>query len=205
MLKKITFQVKDEALALDKAAQLLKLPAEKITLAKIRRVQEDGETLIEFEAASNINLGVLGKDYLISILSSMGFNCQAEFRIISDEEISFRLNTPNNGLVIGKEGRNLASLQYLVRNYLSSMISRGENLRVSVDIANYQDHHRKNLEILALKVAKEVQSTHLAVRLDPMNAFDRRIIHEHLADWAHITTESVGEGENRAIVIAYKE
>jgi spoIIIJ-associated protein len=205
MIKKVTFQVEEESQALDKAAELLKLPLEKITLSKLRRVQIEGNTLIEFEAASNINLGILGKDYLVSILDAMEISTQVEFRNTSDDEISFKLNTDNNAILIGKEGKNLSSLLYLVRNYLQLFVSRGESIRVSLDIANYQDHHRRNLEILAVRIGKEVQKTHIAVRLDPMNAYDRRVIHAKLADWDDISTQSDGEGENRAVVISYKK
>lgn len=93
----------------------------------------------------------------------------------------------------------MISLQYMLRNYLNTFVDG--HLIISLDVGNYHENHRKQLEILATKTAKEVAQTRIAVKLDPMNAYDRRIIHTKLSEWRDVTTESEGEGENRALVI----
>jgi len=203
MLKKVTFTISDESMALDKAAELLKLPIDKITLNRIKRVMVEGVVCYEYEAAYNVNLGILGKDYLVGILTEMGIKTQVEFRVIEDDEISFKLNTPNNALLIGKEGKNLSALLTMLKCYLQTFLAKNENIRVGLDIGNYQDNHKRTLEILAVKTAKEVQRTKLEVKLDPMKPNDRRIIHSKLSDWSNVETVSSGDGENRAITIKY--
>jgi spoIIIJ-associated protein len=105
-------------------------------------------------------------------------------------------------LLIGREGRTLQALQFMLRSYLN--IFTNDHLVVSLDIGRYHENRKRQLEILATKTAKEVAFTKVPVKLDPMNAFDRRIIHTKLSEWRDITTESVGQGEDRAIVIKPK-
>ena len=75
---------------------------------------------------------------------------------------------------------------------------------VIIDIGSYRANRIHQLEILATKTAKSVAKTKIAVKLDPMNSFERRVIHEKLSDWRDVYTESEGEGEERAIVIKPK-
>ncbi len=147
-----------------------------------------------------MNLALEGKIYLESILKTLEIETRMEVRTLSDgEEIHFHVESDENALLIGREGRTLISLQYMLRNYLNTFVDG--HLIVSLDIGNYHENHRKQLEILATKTAKEVAQTRIAVKLDPMNAYDRRIIHTKLSEWRDVTTESEGEGENRALVI----
>ena len=75
---------------------------------------------------------------------------------------------------------------------------------LTLDIGSYRANRIHQLEILATKTAKSVAKTKIAVKLDPMNSFERRVIHEKLSDWRDVYTESEGEGEERAIVIKPK-
>jgi spoIIIJ-associated protein len=76
---------------------------------------------------------------------------------------------------------------------------------ITLDIANYFENHKRQLEILATKTAKDVARSKIEVKLDPMNAYDRRIIHTKLSEWRDVETESQGEGEERALVIRPKK
>ena len=118
-------------------------------------------------------------------------------------EIHYSIQSNENALLIGREGKTLLALQYLLRNYVSTFVQF--QVLVSLDIANYHENHKRQLEILATKTAKEVAKTGIDVKLDPMNAYDRRIIHTKLSEWRDVETESEGEGENRALVIKPKK
>lgn len=126
-----------------------------------------------------------------------------EIRKISENEIFYRVQSTENALLIGKDGKTLLALQTLLRNHLSTFVD--EPLLITLDIGNYHENRKRQLEILATKTAKDVARSRIAVKLDPMNAFDRRIIHAKLSDWRDVETESEGEGEERAIIIRPKK
>ena len=78
-------------------------------------------------------------------------------------------------------------------------------IMVGLDIGGYRANRKRQLEVLATKTAKEVARTKIEVKLKPMNAYERKIIHEKLADWRDVYTESEGEGADRALVIKPKK
>lgn len=202
MLKRVEFEAKNIQEAEKIAIEQLRLQREKIKLTVLR--EKKGllgfGTSTTYEATPNVNLALEGKIYLESILKTLEIDSRMEVRTLSDgEEIHYHVESEENALLIGREGRTLISLQYMLRNYLNTYVDG--HLIVSLDIGNYHENHRKQLEILATKTAKEVAQTRIAVKLDPMNAYDRRIIHTKLSEWRDVTTESEGEGENRALVI----
>ena len=152
----------------------------------------------------DINLAFEGKKYLENLYAALEVEVITEFRI-SDEgrEIAYNIQSDENALIIGFEGRTLNAAQTLLRNYLNKL-SDGP-VRVSLDIAGYKDNRKRQLEILATKVAKEVAFSGVEARLDPMNSYERRIIHTKLAEWRDVYTESEGNGEERAIIVKPKK
>ena len=117
--------------------------------------------------------------------------------------ISYRLQTSENALLIGKEGKTLLAFQMLLRNHLSTFVEGA--LMITLDIGNYHASRKRQLEIVATKAAKDVARSQISVKLDPMNAFDRRIVHSKLSEWRDVETYSEGEGEERAIIIRPKK
>lgn len=105
--------------------------------------------------------------------------------------------------MIGYRGETLYSLQ----NILSSIASRGieKRIRVILDIEGYKAKREKTLEELAEKVAKTVMKTKKPIKLEPMQAYERKIIHSKLQNNNRIKTESVGEEPNRRIIISLKK
>ena len=118
------------------------------------------------------------------------------------KQIHYIIESYENSLLIGIKGKTLEALQILLRNLISTYTK--DHIIVSLDIGGYRSNRSHQLEILATKTAKEVAKTKVAVKLQPMNSFERRVIHEKLSDWRDVYTESEGEGENRAIVIKPK-
>jgi spoIIIJ-associated protein len=205
-LKRVEFEAKSLQEAEKIAVEQLKVQKEKIklTVLKEKKGLLGFGTSTFYEATPNINLSVEGKIYLENILKTMGIKTRMEVRTLSEgEEIHYHIESDENALLIGREGRTLLALQFMLRNYLNLFVD--DHLIIALDIGNYHENRKKQLEILATKTAKEVAQTHIAVKLDPMNAFDRRIIHTKLAEWRDVTTESEGEGEQRALVIKPKK
>ncbi len=104
--------------------------------------------------------------------------------------------------MIGIKGKTLDAMQVLVRTLISSYTK--DQIITTLDIGAYRSNRAHQLEILATKTAKEVVKTKVAVKLQHMNSYERRIIHEKLSEWRDVYTESEGVGEERAIVIKPK-
>lgn len=206
MLKRIEFEAKNLQEAEKYAVETLRIQKDKLklTVLKEKKGLFNIGSSATYEATPNVNLAVEGKVYLENILMTMEIKTRMEVRTLNDgEEIHFHVESDENALLIGREGRTLLGLQFMLRNYLNTFVDR--HLIISLDIGNYHENRRKQLEILATKTAKEVAQTRIAVKLDPMNAYDRRIVHTKLSEWRDVITESEGEGEHRALVIKPKK
>jgi spoIIIJ-associated protein len=202
MTKKVEFEAKNLKEAELKAVETFKMPLQYI---KITAVKENkgflgiGASTI-YEALLEINLALEGKKYLDNIFQSLEIDVKTEFRSLNEgTEIYYQIQSKENALLIGRDGKTLDAIQTLLKTYLHNYTD--EKLTVSLDIGQYKQNRKKQLEILATKLAKEVAFTRVEVRLDPMNSYERRIIHTKLAEWRDVYTESEGEGENRQIVI----
>lgn len=196
MQKKIEIQASSLLEATQIAVAKLHVSEEKLFLNEI------GENT--YEALLDVNLALEGRKYLESILNSMGIEqFNIEVRTISQEsEIHYVIDSSENPLLIGTKGHTLEALQTLIKNLIGSYTK--DYIVVTLDIGSYRANRIHQLEILATKTAKSVAKTKIAVKLDPMNSFERRVIHEKLSDWRDVYTESEGEGEERAIVIKPK-
>ena len=196
MQKKIEIQASSLLEATQIAVTMLHVSEEKLFLNEI------GENT--YEALLDVNLALEGRKYLESILNAMGIEqFNIEVRTIGQEsEIHYVIDSSENPLLIGTKGHTLEALQTLIKNLIGSYTK--DYIVVTLDIGSYRANRIHQLEILATKTAKSVAKTKIAVKLDPMNSFERRVIHEKLADWRDVYTESEGEGEQRAIVIKPK-
>ncbi len=157
----------------------------------------------EVKAFIDVDLLQLGYETLQKLFDNMGIS-QVNIEQSSKEKNTFDyvIETDQNPVLIGKNGKTLESIQFYLRNLLN--IFTDERVIVFVDIGGYKAHRKKQLEILATKTAKEVAKTKIEVKLDPMNAYERRIIHTKLADWRDVDTISAGEKQNRHIIIKPK-
>lgn len=117
--------------------------------------------------------------------------------------LKINLSGPDMGIVIGKRGETLDALQHLT----SLVVNKGgeDFTKVSLDAENYREKRREALESLAHKLASKVMRTRRSTTLEPMNAYERRIIHSALQDHDKVTTYSIGQGSNRKVVIALKQ
>ncbi len=139
------------------------------------------------------------KKYLEDILSFFGLNTDV-YATNSDDEV-IELHVPSthlNGFLIGHNGDTMRAMQYMVSTALKN--NGHEVTRVSVDIADYKKGRADRLSEKAKEWMEAVQKTGKEKALEPMNAADRRTIHKLASDYG-LTTESVGEGRERHIVI----
>lgn len=152
-------------------------------------------------ATLNVDYPLKGLEFLKQILESLKINAIVEMRKKANKDIKFVITSEENPLLIGKGGKTLEAIQNLVRLVVNESKEDNERYNVTVDCGGYKQNREKQLEILATKTAKEVATTKIEVRLEPMNSYERRIIHSKLADWKDVYTESEGEGKDRHITI----
>ena len=121
----------------------------------------------------------------------------------TENTLDINLSGDEMGVLIGKRGATLDSLQYLV----SLVVNKGREdyIRVKVDTENYRERRKETLENLAKNVAFKVKKTRRALSLEPMNPYERRIIHAALQNDKYVTTHSEGEEPNRKVVISLKD
>lgn len=156
---------------------------------------------VKAEVTLNLNPIEEGKKYLLQLLSDLCLEGTVEVDS-AQHSITFNIDSNNNGMIIGREGKTLQAIQTLTSQVVNQYTK--SHLKVLVDINGYQQQHNKKIEYFACKIAKEVTQTKIDAKLDPMNAYDRRLIHQALSDWKHIQTVSEGADPNRYIMIKYK-
>ncbi|HCG90360.1 MAG TPA: hypothetical protein DEZ08_00770 [Dehalococcoidia bacterium] len=113
--------------------------------------------------------------------------------------LAIELSGNDTGLLIGRRGQTLMSLQFLVNSIVRTQT--GTNTRIVIDAEGYRDRRETTLKEMAIRVADRVKQTGRSVTLEPMNAADRRIIHVSLTEYDGIKTESIGEADNRKVEI----
>ena len=139
---------------------------------------------------------------LNNILSTSSVNVVCSVRTSNDSEVGgpiIDISGEDSGLLIGRRGQTLQSLQFVVNLIVRREF--GEGVRVVLDVERYRQRREASLRDMANKVAERVIQTGRSITLEPMSAADRRIIHVSLADREDISTESVGFGEDRKVSI----
>lgn len=119
---------------------------------------------------------------------------------LDDESITVDIGGENLGILIGRGGRTLASLKYIIRAMVAKQLDTW--IPLNVDVCGYQKKRQEHLQSLALRMAEQVKLRRSTMTLEPMSADERRLIHLALVDYPDITTYSIGEGKNRKVAIS---
>ena len=180
-------------------------PAEAPKAAEVKdEPAEEAAEEKKLSFASALPSNVTVDEFLKNVLSQMGID--AEISITKDEEenaLNIDIEGSNMGLLIGKRGQTLDALQYLA----SLVVNKGhdEYVKVKLDTENYRERRKATLENLAKNIASKVKKTHRSVTLEPMNPYERRIIHATLQNDRYVETHSEGEEPNRCVVVTLKK
>lgn len=157
---------------------------------------------IEIEVIEKREVVKYIKDFTQRLLKNMGVTANIEIKN-KDEVPTYTIYSDNDSIIIGKNGKNLKALSTIVNQHITKEL--GRNFKFIIDINNYKEKHDKILASLAKRVAREVSQTKIAAKLDPMNSYERRIIHNTLTNHKKVYTESEGEEPNRCVIIKPKE
>ena len=199
-MKKYTYDGKTEEEALELGLDELGLTKDDVLYSK-KEEQKGGlfkAKKIEVEIVKKSDINEFIKEYLIKLTTDMGFEVNAESKE-SDGILNITLFSDKNNLLIGRDGKNMHALTTIMKQILFNEL--GVYYKFNLDIGEYKLKKQKNLERLAYKLAKEVGKTKVDVKMDPMNSYERRIVHNALNDNRYVYTESFGEEPNRYVVI----
>ena len=189
-------EVKEKALTEQKAAEenlIINILEEKNTLLK---------KSVKIEVINYNDIIDYTKEVINEITKLMGLTVNLEVRR-REENITIKIFSDHNAVLIGKNGYTIQALQTIVRQIIFNEVNY--NVSIILDVENYKEKKIKNIEYLAKKTAREVAKTKVEAKLDSMNSYERRIVHSILSEDKYVYTESIGEEPNRCVVIKPKE
>ena len=145
-----------------------------------------------------------GRDFLEKVFDKMNMDVTIDMKYNEEEKsVSINLIGGDMGVLIGKRGQTLDSLQHLVSLVINKHSE--DYLRVKLDTENYRERRKETLENLAKNIAYKVKRTRRPVSLEPMNPYERRIIHATLQDDRYVVTKSEGEEPFRHVIVLLKK
>lgn len=142
------------------------------------------------------------KSFLYPVFDVLGIDGDIDITV-ENNVLNIKLSAENIGIIIGRRGETLDALQYLLGLAVNKQSDRF--MRVTLDVCNYREKREETLIRLAKRLADKVERTRKNITLEPMNPYERRIIHATLQDYGQVETYSIGDEPNRKIVIRYKK
>ncbi len=175
---------------------------EEVSDATDNEAEDDGRRI-----ASQADVIAITQNVLQQLLDGMELDAVITYKeqaVVQESEktsapLVFDIDGDELGILIGRRGQTLACLQYIVRLMVSHEIKA--SAFIVIDINGYKQHRYQSLNKLANRIAEEVEANGKSFELEPMTAYERRIVHIALADHPSVTTESTGMGESRKVVI----
>lgn len=169
---------------------------EKKPKKEIKSKKDDAPISVEKDPEIEKTVGKI----LNNLINATGLEADVYVREQMEEgSIVFELEGKDSGLLIGRRGETLSSLEYLVRLMASKTLDKRAN--IMIDVEDYRLRRKEKLENIAVKTAEKVSKTGKRITLEPMSPADRRIVHMALAELANVSTQSRGEGLHRKVVI----
>ena len=202
-MKKYEFTGKTREEALEEATKELNVKEEDLIITE-KEVKgglfKGKKVVLEVIVAKDITEFV--KESLKNITKAMGIEVNIESKV-RDDMLTVSLFSENNNILIGKNGRTIDALSTIIKQMVTN--ETGKPFKFNLDVADYKLKQQRKIESLAKRVARDVKRSKIEAKLDPMNSYERRIIHNILNDNKFVYTESEGEEPNRYVVIKPRE
>ncbi|MBP5451392.1 MAG: protein jag [Treponema sp.] len=141
-------------------------------------------------------------DFVTEMINKMGYEVTVEVMFREDKKIGIKLTSESSSILIGRKGKNLDAMQLLVNVYAGHL--GREDIRVVLDSENYRIRREESLVRLAYVTADKVRMNRNSILLEPMNPFERRLIHTTLNDIPDVETKSEGDGLYKQVRVIYK-
>lgn len=203
-MKKYTFEEKNLELAQEKALYELGLSKDNIIITNVQEKNNLLKKSVIIEVVLLKDIIDYLKDSLNEILTLMNIKANLEVRV-RENRIEIKIFSDKNAILIGKNGKNVQAMQTILKQILRNQIKENANIFVTLDVEDYKEKRIRNLEYLAKRVAREVAKTKVETKLDSMNSYERRAIHNALTDDKYVYTVSEGEEPNRYVIIKPRE
>ena len=143
------------------------------------------------------------KEFIKNVTEKLGMNIEQEASYKEEDKLlKIELKGEGLGLLIGRRGETLDSIQYLTNIFVNK--KSDDYVKVTIDAENYRARREEALVSLAKRTASKAVKYRKNMIIEPKNPYERRIIHEALQDYPEVTTYSVGEDPNRKVIVAYK-
>ncbi len=202
-MEKYVFSGKTEEEALESALEELSLTKDDILYeAKEQKGGLFKGKKIEISVTKKSDINDFIKETVLKLVTDMGFDVQIESKI-RDGILNLTLHSDNNNLLIGRDGKNMSALSVVVKQIVQNEV--GSFYKFNLDVGEYKLKQQKNLERMAKRIAREVAKSKVDAKLDPMNSYERRIVHNILNNDKYVYTESTGEETNRCVVIKVRK
>ena len=201
-MNKYYYEGKTKESAIELALDELKITEEDLIINEVEEKSSILKKSVKIEVLNMNEIIAFIKETITEITKNMGVEANLEVRR-RENNVSVTIFSDNNSILIGKNGKNVAALQLLVRQMVNSKLK--DSIGIVLDVGNYKEKRVKSIEYLAKKLAREAYKTKTEVTMDSMNSYERRIVHAVLADDKYVYTESIGEEPNRKVVIKLKE
>ena len=208
MKKEIIVSAKTEAEAIEKAVEELGAPsADAIEYTVLEQAKKGlfgiGSTNAKIQATYNIKGVYAALDMIEKVVKDMGLDAVVKLAKKEGDEALITVDGEGAGILIGHHGDTLDSLQYLANLSANRKIEgeKREYVKVTIDIEGYRAKREETLRTLARRMAEKVLRNKRSVMLEPMNPYERRIIHSEIQNIEGVSTNSIGSENNRKIVI----
>ena len=141
------------------------------------------------------------ESYLKQYFDNIGMNVELIVNKLDDNSFNVIVNANNNAILIGKNGQTLEAMKTVLNAAANAQFKC--HVHMSVDVNGYKEERYEKLKSTVERIAKTVVKTHVSARLGDLTNDERKIVHQHLSNMAHIRTESEGDGNNRRLKIIY--
>lgn len=200
MMKKYVGKTEDEALVL--ACQDLGVTLEQLNYEIVSQTKTLFSKKVEISCYTTQMIQEFMESYITKILKDMDFEVET-VSYLQDGRIYCNINSSNNSILIGKNGVILRAINLIVKNAVNNTFKK--RIEISVDINGYKEDRYKKVASMAKRFGKQVWRTKAELKLDPMPADERKVMHQVISEMGHLKTKSVGEGKNRYMTIMYVE
>lgn len=209
MIKETIVSAKSTELAIEKGAEELGYSVEKVQF----EVLEEAKKGILGIGSSNAKVRVWHEDspaeiafgFVNTLLDNMGISADINMGDETEESAAISITGEDLGILIGKHGDVLDAVQYLATLAANKDRDKDDFYRISVDVEGYREKRAESLRALARRIADKVLRSRRSFTLEPMNPYERRIIHSEVQNIEGVTTYSVGQDADRKIVISLEK
>lgn len=187
-----------------KAVKEVKKEVQKEIKQEVKKETEEKPVVEKVKKTAAPGKEISAEDFLKDVFKAMNMTVDIQVNENKEEHtMDIELSGEEMGVLIGKRGQTLDSLQYLVSLVVNKYSE--EYIRVKIDTENYRERRKETLENLARNIAYKVKRTRKTVALEPMNPYERRVIHSALQNDRYVTTHSEGEEPYRRVVVTLKD